>query len=152
DRHGGRIGGAARVHAQRAVDVGGIDIVAVLEAAIERIERAARLLGLFARPADGHVVAARRNADIEALLDLSEMAVVAAEQLRQERVVVEFKMQRAAFFDIRPQTLASPWVAVAIACATGVASSPPRLTVCAAAMRTSRIWPKESSGTSAWTG
>ena len=75
--------------ADRAVDVAGRDLVALLEPAVQDVEgEPGAGAGLLAA-ADGHLVAAGGGIDPEPLLDLREVAVELAEQRRHQPVVVE---------------------------------------------------------------
>jgi hypothetical protein len=63
-------------HAQRAVDIGGVGLVAARrQPVVEIVERAARLLGRGRFAADRDLVALGANIDTEALLDQREVLV-----------------------------------------------------------------------------
>ena len=76
-------------HAHGAVNVRLADIDALLQDAIERIQRAARLLGGRGRAFDGELVAARADVDAELLLETGQVLVELAVKGAGKLVVVE---------------------------------------------------------------
>src|SRR6185437_10645377 len=94
-----RCAAAARAVGGKAdcgIDRRAIDVEAALQAIVERAERRARNVGARGRAGDGDAVAARDNGDAELALDALEILIALAEELRQQRVVVELHLHAAA--------------------------------------------------------
>ncbi len=79
--------------ADRRIDLAEVDGEAALQPLIELVQHLARLGHGAGIAGDGDLIAARHQRDAEALLDAREMAVVLAEQHRQQPIVVELQDQ-----------------------------------------------------------
>ena len=145
------VAGAAGNHTDGAVDFGGGDRTALLQPLVKAGQHGRRGFGLFRGTGDGHLVAAGVQRHIEPLFYLRQMAVVAAEQKRQEAVVIELEKQGSGvphghrlvqaliLFFVSPTASLSP------------ESTPLRLLVPASAIVTRMTRPRTLSGAIACT-
>ena len=76
-------------HADRPVDLAGIDFLARFQTGIEILEHAIGLIARMRGTGNDQLVAARRRQHAKTLLDPRQMPVIGAEQFGQQPVVVE---------------------------------------------------------------
>src|SRR6185437_14288974 len=127
--------GAALRQAQRGVDRRAVHLETALKPLIERGQRRARHVGARARAGNGEPVAARDQGDAELPLDAIEILVALAEELGEQRVVVELHLH-AGLGAVGAHAL----------------TSPERLLASAAVIRTGSVSPMRRLGAVAWTG
>ena len=149
-------------HADRAVDVAGSELVALLQAAVEDVEGEAGAVAGAGGAAERHLIAAGDGLDAESLLDEREVLVELAEQHGGEAVVVEGDDDLGGAIGRRwrpaPSVLCAPRDSSASglggidSIAAAQANAPNRLLVPTSVMVTGTISPISSAGASTWTG
>jgi hypothetical protein len=131
--------------AQRRIDLAAVDIEPALQPIIKGGQGDTRQLGSILRTGDGEAIAARHHGDAEVALDAIEMPVALAEELRQQRIVVELHLYRTG----RSRSARD---GTGHQAATSVlAMAPARLRTVTLSIRTGTIRPLRSFGATAWT-
>ena len=134
------------------IDLGRIDGKAVLEPAVEALQRGPGDIRRIRRPGDRDPVAARGQRDAEGGLDARQVRVMFAEQRRQQAVVVELQQDRVVVAGRRRDRQAGVLSAMRLGVsAAGPARAPRRLWAAMAAMATRAIVPISAGGAVRWT-
>src|SRR5690606_4104902 len=103
------LGGRTRGHADRAVDFPFRHVEAFFKPRVEiEKRRLCALLGVLAA-GDRHLVATRSDGDVKALLDAGKIAVVLADELGEQMIVIKFEDDRVILIGTGVGSFAARW-------------------------------------------